>query len=84
MDRYYIVGYYIPPSNIAGTTLMCIEQAMAQMPKGCTPLIVGVGDLNVYLDYPRNDWDKAIADAMDAHDVSYFTRHFGHRRRRLI
>ena len=80
--HYYVVECYIPPSNVAGTTLMCIEQAMAQMPKGCTPLIVG--DLNVYLDYPRNDRDKAIADAMDAHDVSYFTRHFGHRRGRLI
>ena len=45
--HYYVVECYIPPSNVAGTTLMCIEQAMAQMPKGCTPLIVG--DLNVYL-----------------------------------
>ena len=76
------MGCYISPSDVAGTTLMYIDQAMAQPPKSCTPLIVG--DLNVDLKYPRDNRDEAVAEAMGALDVSCFTRHFGQRRGRLI
>ena len=55
-------------------TLTNIEQAMAQMPKGCTFLVIN--DLNVDLEYPRDDRDKAVAEAKDAHDVICFTCHF--------
>ena len=49
-DRYFVVGCYIPPCETTGTTLTTIEQAMAEMPKGCVPLILG--DLNVDLANP--------------------------------
>ena len=81
-DRYYAVGCYIPPFHLAWTTIATIKQVMAEMPKGCTPLIVG--DLNVDLDNPRDDRDEVVAEAMDALDVSCLTRHFGQRRGRLI
>ena len=38
-DRYYVVGCYIPSSDVVGTTLATIKQVMAEMPKGCTPLL---------------------------------------------
>ena len=55
---------------------------MAKIPKSCTPLIVG--DFNIDLKYPCDDGDKAVAKAMDAHDVSCFTRHISQRQGRLI
>ena len=81
-DRYYVVGCYIPPSDVTGTTIATIEQAMAEMPKGCIPLIIG--DLNVDLANPRDDRDEVVSEAMDALDVSCLTWHFGHRRGILI
>ena len=81
-DRYYVVGRYIPPYDVTGTMITTIEQAMAEMPKECIPLIVG--DLNIDLDNPRDDRDEVAAEAMDALDVSCLTPHFGHRRGRLI
>ena len=50
--------------------------------KGCRTLIIG--DLNVDLDFPRDNRDEAVAEAIDTHDVMCFTGHFGQRRRRLI
>ena len=55
-DRYYVVGCYIPPSDVAGTTLATIEQAMAEMPKGCIPILIE--DLNANLTKPGDDRDE--------------------------
>ena len=44
-DSFYIVGYYIPPSDHA--TLEEVKKAWKQCPKGCLPLLIG--DLNVDL-----------------------------------
>ena len=71
---------HIPPSDAAGTTLATINQVMAEIPKGCTPRIVG----NVDLKYPRDDRDEVVDEVMDANDMSYFLRYFGQRRGRLI
>ena len=81
-DGYYVVGCYIPPSDVTGTTLASIDQAMSQMPKGCTRLIVS--NLNVDLEYSQDDRDEGIANSMDGLDVMCFTRYFGQHCGRLI
>ena len=55
---------------------------MAEMPKGCTSLVIG--NRTVDFEYPRDDREEAVAEVMDTLDVSCFTRHFGQRRGRLI
>ena len=69
--RFYVVGCYIPPSN-----------ALAQRPKGCKPLLIG--DLNIDLEYPRDERDDEVAEECDANNLVCMSRHFRQQRRRHV
>ena len=80
-DRFYIVGCYIPPSDT--DALEEVAKAWQQCPKDCLPMLVG--DLNVDLDtIPMDERGMAIAEQVDAMDLTCMTRQFGQRRRRRV
>ncbi len=70
--RWYIVGCYIPPTNL--TTLTQIEQAWLACPKGCLPILLG--DLNVNLAALCNECDNAIANKVDTMVLVDKSNHF--------
>jgi hypothetical protein len=76
--RWYIVGCYIPPTNL--TTLMQVDQAWLACQKGCLPILLG--DLNVNLAAPRNKRDNTIAKQVDAMALIDMPSHFCQWRRR--
>ena len=53
VDRYYVVGCYIPPSNLLG--LQAAQEAWQNCPDNCSLLLIG--NLNVNLDFPWDDRD---------------------------
>ncbi len=70
--RWYIVGYYIPPTNL--TTLTHVNEAWWACPKGCHPILLG--DLNVNLAAPRNERDDTITNQVDAMALTNMSNHF--------
>ena len=75
-DRFYIVGAYIPPSDL--NALEEVAKAWQQCPKGCLPMLVG--DLNVDLDNtPADERGMTIAEQVDAMDLVCRTCQFGQR-----
>jgi hypothetical protein len=70
--RWYIVGCYIPPTNL--TTLTHIKQVWLACPKGCLPILLG--DLNVNLAAPCNKRNDAIAKQVDAMALINMSNHF--------
>ena len=77
-DRYYCVGCYIPPSDL--TALEHVKKAWSNCPTGARPL--GVGDLNINLESPRDERDARIAKQIDHMDLTDMTQHFLQQRRR--
>ncbi len=77
--RWYIVGCYIPPTNL--TTLTHVNEAWRACPKGCHPILLG--DLNLNLAVPCNKRDDTIANQVDAMALTDMSNHFcqWHRRR---
>jgi len=49
--RWYIIGCYIPPSEVNGVTLGMLTQAYESRPNQNWPVVL-LGDLNVNLDNP--------------------------------
>jgi hypothetical protein len=76
--RWYIVGCYIPPTNL--TTLTHVNEAWRACPKGCHPILLR--DLNVDLAAPRNERDDTIANQVDAMALTDMSNHFCQRRGR--
>jgi hypothetical protein len=76
--RWYIVGCYIPPTNL--TILTHVDEAWQACPKGCHPIFLG--DLNVNLAAPCNERDDTIADQVDAMALTDMSNHFCQRRGR--
>ena len=80
-DRFYIVGCYIPPSDI--NALEDVAKAWQQCPKDCLSMLVG--DLNIDLDtIPMDEKGIAIVEQVDAMYLICMTRQFGQRRRRRV
>jgi hypothetical protein len=69
---YYIVGAYIPPSDPG--TLEHVRDALAKRPANCRPLLLDI--LNVNLDIPWTERDKAVADVVDGEDLVDMTKIF--------
>ncbi len=59
--RFFAVGCYIPPNDLS--TLMTIEQAWNECPRGHTPILLG--DLNVNLCSPRDERDEQIVELVE-------------------
>jgi hypothetical protein len=70
--RWYIVGCYIPPTNL--TTLTHVDEAWRACPKSCLPILLG--DLNVNLAAPCNERNDVIAKQVDAMALINMTSHF--------
>jgi hypothetical protein len=70
--RWYIVGCYIPPTNL--TTLTHVDEAWQACPKGCHPILLG--DLNVNLAALCNECNDTIADQVDAMALADMSNHF--------
>jgi hypothetical protein len=70
--RFFIVGCYIPPSNLE--TLVYIDKAWRECPKGAHP--ISVGDLNLNLRAPRTEREETIAEQVDAMNLVNMSRHF--------
>jgi hypothetical protein len=70
--RWYIVGCYIPPTNL--TTLTHVNEAWRECPKGCHPILLG--DLNVNLAALCNERNDTIADQVDAMVLTNMSNHF--------
>jgi exonuclease III len=79
-DRYFVVGAYISPTDL--TALADVDKAWKQCPKGCKPMLLG--DLNINLEYPRNERDVAVAEQIVEMDLTDMSRQFCQRRRRRI
>jgi hypothetical protein len=78
--RYYVVGWYLLPSDTEGKNLDDVADAMTRMPEGCIPMVLG--DLNVNLDVPRNEQEAKVAAVMDHHGMACASTHFTVRRRK--
>jgi hypothetical protein len=70
--RFYVVGCYIPPFNLE--TLVYINKAWCECPKGAHPILVG--DLNFNLRVPCTEREETIAEQVDAMDLVDMSRHF--------
>ena len=79
-DRYYVVGGYIPPSDL--TSLEHVMNAWDQCPKGCLYMLVG--DLDINLDAPRDERDETIVEQADHMDLVCMTRQFKQRQKHRI
>ena len=73
---YYVVGCYIPPSDLA--TLEQVKAAWAHCQKDFIPLLVG--DLNINLEFPRDERDGIILEQCDAWDLTDMAAQFRQRR----
>jgi hypothetical protein len=62
--RFYVVGCYIPPSDLE--TLTDIKQAWQTCPTGAHPLLVG--NLNFNFCAPCTEREEMIAEQVDAMD----------------
>ena len=69
-DRFYVVGAYIPPSDLK--TLDDVRSAWANCPKKCKPIVLG--DLNINLESPCDERDETIAEEMDFCALSDMSR----------
>jgi hypothetical protein len=69
---FFVVGCYIPPSNLE--TLVCINKAWRECPKGAHPILVG--DLNLNLRALCTEREETIAEKVDAMDLVDMSRHF--------
>ena len=78
VDRYFVVGCYIPPDDLV--PLDHIKTAWKECPKGCKPLLVG--DMNIDLEYPRDERDEKVAEQCDFWNLTDMSRQFSQRRRR--
>jgi hypothetical protein len=74
VERYYVVGCYIPPSDTDGTTRRTIERALEMRPKGSVPLVIG--DLNANLEFPRDRQEEILSTAMGRLGLSCITNHY--------
>jgi hypothetical protein len=76
--QFFAVGCYIPPNNL--NTLMTIEQAWNECPRGHIPLLLG--DLNIKLRSPRDERDEQIAKVVeDVMGLTGLSQHFHQRSR---
>ena len=80
VERWYVVGAYLPPSDKEGETQRRLLQALKEQPKGTKPLIIGV--FNSDLDVPRTTQEEVLAAEMAGRGISCVSRHFVTRRRR--
>jgi hypothetical protein len=70
--RFYVVGCYIPPSNLA--TLRCVDKAWSECPCGAHPILVG--NLNINLCAPRTECKETIVEQVEAMGLVDMSRHF--------
>jgi hypothetical protein len=70
--RFYIVGCYIPPSDLE--TLTYIDKAWSACPMGAHPILAG--DLNINLHAPRTEGEEMIAEQVDSMNLVDMSRHF--------
>ncbi len=70
--QFYVVGCYIPPSDLE--TLVCIDKAWRECPKGAHPILVG--DLKINLCAPHTAREETIAKQVDAMDLVDMSRHY--------
>jgi hypothetical protein len=70
--RFYIIGCYIPPSNLA--TLMNIDKAWHVFSTGAHPIVVS--NLNINLCAQCAEREETIAKQVNTKDLVNFSRHF--------
>ena len=70
--RFYIVGCYIPPSDLE--TLTYIYKAWNACPTDAHPILAG--DLNINLRVPCTEQEEMIAEQMDSMLLVNMSRHF--------
>jgi len=70
--RYYIVGAYIPLSNL--TTVDHIQATWANCPKGCTPWLLS--NFNINLLHPKDERYEEIAEECAFMELTDTSHHF--------
>ncbi len=70
--RFYVVGCYIPPSDLE--TLMYIGKAWSACQTGAHPILAG--DLNINLHAPHTEREETIAEQVDSMNLVDMSRHF--------
>ena len=80
--RWFLVGFYSPPSDKDGTTRRLVETALETRPEGTRPLTIG--DWNANLDFPRDRQEEILSAGMRKHGLSCATRYFVTRRKRHV
>jgi hypothetical protein len=70
--QFYVVGCYIPPSNLA--TLTCVDKAWSECPRGAHPILVG--NLNINLCALRTERKEMIVKQVEAMRLVDMPRHF--------
>ena len=76
--RWFVVGFYQPPSETDGATQRLVEKTLAARPPGTR--LLPIGDLNANLDDPRGRQEEIILAGMRAHGFGCATKHFRPRR----
>jgi hypothetical protein len=70
--RFYVIGCYIPPSNLK--TLTDIDKAWRVCPTSAHPILVS--NLKLNLCAPRTEHEETIAKQVDAMEFVDMFRHF--------
>eukprot|EP00957_Ditylum_brightwellii_P141063 10746548-Ditylum_brightwellii.AAC.1 len=73
LDRYFVMGCYIPPDYL--DALEHVKRVWEEQLKGCKPLLLG--DLNINLEYPRDERDGIIAKQCNSMDLQCMSRDDG-------
>ncbi len=60
-EQHYVMGIYIPPNNTAGGE--DLRAAWEACPANCSPIVIG--NLNINVEHPCNEWEAAIANLLD-------------------
>ena len=80
--RWFLVGFYSPPSDKEGTTRRLVETALENRSKGTHSL--SIGDWKANLDFPRDRQEEILSAGMRKHGLSCVTRDFVPHRRRHV
>jgi hypothetical protein len=70
--RFFVIGCYIPPSDLE--TLTYIDKAWRKCPKGAHLILVG--DLNLNLRAPCMEREETLIEQEDAMNLVNMSRHF--------
>ena len=71
-EQFYCMGVYIPPTDTMGVE--DLRAAWEACLDSCMPLVLG--DLNINVDKPWDEWDEVILDLIDDIDLVNASRRY--------